>query len=230
MSDENMKNENGDQNGGGPGGKSGGERDDVCRDFLKNICNRGSRCKFYHPPGVAEAAKPRNDDQINFCIDFQNRGCQRSNCRFVHASRDEVERYKERERRARGLPPSGGEMPIMRGGGPPAGYPPPMYGGRRPGPPMEPPFEAKRPRMGEDPMRVTELERKNGELMKEVEGLKRELQRERERYEDLYALFRQQSGGGGSSGPGPKMGIGAGNYQGGGYGSGSGWGGNNSWN
>lgn len=57
---------------------------------------------------------------------------------------------------------------------------------------MEPPFEAKRPRMGEDPMRVTELERKNGELMKEVEGLKRELQRERERYEDLYALFRQQ--------------------------------------
>ena len=57
---------------------------------------------------------------------------------------------------------------------------------------MEPPFEAKRPRMVEDPMRVTELERKNGELMKEVEGLKRELQRERERYEDLYALFRQQ--------------------------------------
>ena len=57
---------------------------------------------------------------------------------------------------------------------------------------MEPPFEAKRPRMGEDSMRVTELERKNGELMKEVEGLKRELQRERERYEDLYALFRQQ--------------------------------------
>ena len=35
--------------------------------------------------------------------------------------------------------------------------------------------------------------RRNAELMKEVEGLKREVQREHERYEDLYALFRQQT-------------------------------------
>ncbi|EYB84023.1 hypothetical protein Y032_0324g2532 [Ancylostoma ceylanicum] len=47
--------------------------------------------------------------------------------------------------------------------------------------------------------RVTELERKNAELSKEVETLKRELQREHERYEDLYALFRQQSGGAGAA-------------------------------
>ncbi|CAD6188400.1 unnamed protein product [Caenorhabditis auriculariae] len=67
------------------------DRDDICRDFLKNICNRGSRCKFYHPP----EAKMRAQEQVNFCIDFQNRGCMRENCRFVHAQRDEVERYKQ---------------------------------------------------------------------------------------------------------------------------------------
>lgn len=44
-------------------------RDDVCRDFLKNICNRGSRCKFYHPP----ESKARVEEHINFCIDFQVR-------------------------------------------------------------------------------------------------------------------------------------------------------------
>ncbi|KAE9418972.1 hypothetical protein Angca_008119 [Angiostrongylus cantonensis] len=229
------------------------DRDDVCRDFLKNICNRGSRCKFYHPSD----SKQRTEDMINFCIDFQNRGCMRDNCRFVHASREEVERYKhtrevtlplaraiaavsqgdtiagipvckefqsgkcargaqrcrywhvnveeERERRLRGLPPSGG--PLGRYGGPPGGRysggPPggPLYGlpplgMRRSGPPLDGPYE-KRSRMEES--RVTELERKNAELSKEVETLKRELQREHERYEDLYALFRQQSGGAGAA-------------------------------
>ncbi|WKX98222.1 hypothetical protein Q1695_013699 [Nippostrongylus brasiliensis] len=216
---------NGDRSGSpGAGGSnengSGRDREDVCRDFLKNICNRGSRCKFFHPTDC----KQRTEDMINFCIDFQNRGCMRDNCRFVHASREEVERYKhtrevtlplaraiaavsqgdtiagipvckefqsgkcargahrcrywhvnveeERERRLRGLPPSGM---------------------RRSGPPLDGPYE-KRSRMEES--RVTELERKNAELSKEVETLKRELQREHERYEDLYALFRQQSGAG----------------------------------
>ncbi|KAK5982068.1 Zinc finger CCCH domain-containing protein 10 [Trichostrongylus colubriformis] len=237
--------------GGGGGGSSGNnengagrDRDDVCRDFLKNICNRGSRCKFFHPTD----SKQRTEDMINFCIDFQNRGCMRDNCRFVHASREEVERYKhtrevtlplaraiaavsqgdtiagipvckefqsgkcargaqrcrywhvnveeERERRLRGLPPSGGPLgrfggPGGRyGGGPMYGVPP--LGMRRSGPPLDGPYE-KRSRMEEG--RVTELERKNAELSKEVETLKRELQREHERYEDLYALFRQQSGG-----------------------------------
>lgn len=44
-------------------------RDDVCRDFLKNICNRGARCKFYHPPET----QARSEEAINFCIDFQVR-------------------------------------------------------------------------------------------------------------------------------------------------------------
>lgn len=45
------------------------QRDDVCRDFLKNICNRGSRCKFYHP----SEAPPISDHDYNFCIDYQVR-------------------------------------------------------------------------------------------------------------------------------------------------------------
>lgn len=46
------------------------------------------------------------------------------------------------------------------------------------------------------PNRITELERRNAELSTEVEALKRELRREKERYEDLLSIFRQTTGGG----------------------------------
>ena len=26
-----------------------GSRSDVCRDFLRNVCSRGQRCKYFHP-------------------------------------------------------------------------------------------------------------------------------------------------------------------------------------
>ncbi|EFP10488.1 hypothetical protein CRE_22900 [Caenorhabditis remanei] len=236
------------------------QRDDVCRDFLKNICNRGSRCKFYHP----SEAPPASDHDYNFCIDYQNRGCQRDNCRFVHAPRDEVERYKntreltlilaraiaavghgdtiggipickefqtgrcargvnrcrywhvnvdlERDRRGRGLPPSnefgGPAGPIGGGSGGGGGvgrFPPMGYGGgggamgagaggrRRPYDDYDS-DPIKRGRYAPDD-RLMELEKRNAELSKEVDSLRRELQREHDRYEDLYALFRQQSGG-----------------------------------
>uniref|UniRef100_A0A8R1HJ17 C3H1-type domain-containing protein n=1 Tax=Caenorhabditis japonica TaxID=281687 RepID=A0A8R1HJ17_CAEJA len=241
------------QMGGGGGGPPDHKRDDVCRDYLKNICNRGSRCKFYHP----SEAPVSGDQDYNFCIDYQNRGCQRDNCRFVHAPRDEVERYKntreltlilaraiaavshgdsiggipickefqtgrcargvnrcrywhvnvdlERDRRSRGLPPTnefaqGGPGPMGNGGGGGGGggrFPPtPGYGGggarRRPYDDYDP-DPMKRARYDGD--HVVELEKRNAELQKEVDSLRRELQREHERYEDLYALFRQQSGG-----------------------------------
>ncbi|CAJ0936443.1 unnamed protein product, partial [Mesorhabditis belari] len=235
------------------GRDSGRDRDDVCRDFLKNICNRGRNCKFYHPP---DAEKP-SETQIHFCIDYQNRGCTRNQCRFVHVPKEEAERYKatrevnlplaraiaavtngdtingipvckefqtgkcgrgaarcrywhvnleeERERRRRGLPMGaplhggggGGRMGNYGGGG--GSYGPPMGGMRRPAPPIDDYYaETKRARM--DDQRVTELERRCAEQQKEIEGLKRELQREHERYEDLYALFRQQTAGGGGGG------------------------------
>ncbi|CAI2349743.1 unnamed protein product [Caenorhabditis sp. 36 PRJEB53466] len=234
------------------------QRDDVCRDYLKNICNRGSRCKFYHP----SEAPPASEQDYNFCIDYQNRGCMRDNCRFVHAPRDEVERYKntreltlilaraiaavghgdtiggipickefqtgrcargvnrcrywhvnvdlERDRRGRGLPPTNEFAPGAGGsggggggggGGPGGRFPPPQFGPGGGGGPggRRRPFDdyeqdVKRPRYGNDD-RMMELEKRNAELQKEVDSLRRELQREHDRYEDLYALFRQQSGG-----------------------------------
>lgn len=47
---------------------SGKNENDVCRDYLNNICNRGEKCRFYHPPN--EEGKPPGDT-YNFCIDFQ---------------------------------------------------------------------------------------------------------------------------------------------------------------
>ncbi|GMR44173.1 hypothetical protein PMAYCL1PPCAC_14368 [Pristionchus mayeri] len=253
------------------------ERSDICRDFLKNICNRGNRCKFYHPSDSPAANE--KDQEVHFCIDFQNRGCHRDNCRFVHVPREEADRYKatkefnlllaravaavstsdtingipvckefqtgkcsrgvnrcrywhvnmeeERERRRRGLPPLGaGPPPLgamgpgprgrMDGRGPPQMGPP--FGG--PGPNSFPGFggpmrrslphddmggfgDVKRPRMGgEMEMRMAEMEGRIADLTKENEALKREVQREHERYEDLYALFRQQAQGTGAMGVG----------------------------
>ena len=166
-------------------------------------------CRFVHvPKEEAERYKQTREvtlplaraiaavmqgDTINgipVCKEFQTGKCSRgaARCRYWHVNVEE-----ERERRRRGIPPN---VPLrgMRGPpGPGPGYPPlaPPMGMRRPAP--EDYFDfPKRPRM--DDQRLGELERRNAELLKEVEGLKRELQREHERYEDLYALFRQQTG------------------------------------
>uniref|UniRef100_A0A1I8A2N7 Zinc finger CCCH domain-containing protein 10 n=1 Tax=Steinernema glaseri TaxID=37863 RepID=A0A1I8A2N7_9BILA len=226
------------------------QRHDICRDFMKNICNRGSRCKFFHPADH----NPDSSDEIHFCIDFQNRGCTRENCRFVHAHRDDAERYKqngdislalaraiaaitkkdtingipfckefqtgncsrvrcrywhinveaERERRRRMNGRHYPDPPV------PPPQQPQQYGGfgspgggvgaiRRPASgPMDFDFEMKRGRYDDMPpppsaRYVQDLERRVSEQTKEIEGLKRELERERERYEQLYALFRQSS-------------------------------------
>ncbi|CAJ0587854.1 unnamed protein product, partial [Mesorhabditis spiculigera] len=234
----------------------GHDRGNVCRDFLKNICNRGSNCKFYHPPDHEQ--KP-NSDQVNFCIDYQNRGCTRHNCRFVHVPKEEAERYKatrevtlplaraiaavsqgdmingipvckeyqtgkcnrgaarcrywhvnleeERERRRRGYPAhvplggggggggGGGRMGGGYGGGGGGGMGGGYGGGgmRRGAPPLDDYYEPKRSRMMED-QRLIELQRRCSDYEAEILVLKTELKREHERYEDLYALFRQQTG------------------------------------
>jgi len=69
---------------------------DVCRDYLNKICNRGTRCKFYHPPGEeSRDGRSRGEDSYSFCIDYQNQGCRRENCRFVHAPGQDVDNYKK---------------------------------------------------------------------------------------------------------------------------------------
>lgn len=75
------------------GGKPNEPPDDVCRDFLRNVCRRGASCRFRHPEGY-EAEELGKQIEYVFCHDFQNRECRRANCRFVHATKQEEEVYK----------------------------------------------------------------------------------------------------------------------------------------
>ncbi|XP_055948249.1 zinc finger CCCH domain-containing protein 10-like [Argiope bruennichi] len=67
-------------------------KDNICRDFLRNVCNRGSSCKFRHPEG--EEAKALGKKDLIFCHDFQNKECRRVNCRFIHCTKQEEEMYR----------------------------------------------------------------------------------------------------------------------------------------
>lgn len=73
----------------------------VCRDFLRNTCRRGKRCKYQHSPEPEEqtinthSISNPSGSSVLFCHDFQNKGCPRRNCRFVHSSREEEEVFRE---------------------------------------------------------------------------------------------------------------------------------------
>lgn len=112
---------------GGPG--LGMALDGICRDFIRNVCKRGKRCRFRHPDfnEVPDLGVQKNE--FIFCHDHQNKECMRSNCRFVHGSKDDEDHYKktgELPLRLRGkvaarlglspmdLPHSRGEVPICR--------------------------------------------------------------------------------------------------------------------
>ncbi|CAN8021044.1 unnamed protein product [Ixodes persulcatus] len=97
------------------GGLDGGN---ICRDFLRKVCHRGSRCKFVHPDGQeTEEARPLVD--AVFCHDFQNSECFRPNCKFLHCTRQEEELYRTTGRlpSAQGIPPP--EPPTVVGMIPP---------------------------------------------------------------------------------------------------------------
>ena len=71
-----------------------GAADDICRDFLRNVCKRGSYCRYRHLDiAVTKRADLLNRELI-FCHDFQNAGCRRANCRFVHCTREEQEHFQ----------------------------------------------------------------------------------------------------------------------------------------
>ncbi|XP_007566127.1 zinc finger CCCH domain-containing protein 10 [Poecilia formosa] len=122
-------NSNGFGNGGGGGPGAGLALDGVCRDFIRNVCKRGKRCRFKHPDfnEVPDLGVQKNE--FIFCHDYQNKDCMRSNCRFVHGSKEDEDYYKksgELPPRLRGkvaarlglslmdLPLSRGEVPICR--------------------------------------------------------------------------------------------------------------------
>ncbi|VDM34930.1 unnamed protein product [Hydatigera taeniaeformis] len=59
---------------------------DVCRDFLRNVCKRGKKCKYRHP-----VLSPSSDVLLEpiYCHDFQNGVCRRHACKFLHYTKKE---------------------------------------------------------------------------------------------------------------------------------------------
>ena len=64
-------------------------QDGVCRDYLRNVCRRGDRCRFLHPVDPTSArcdviAQQSSRRGVVFCHDFQNAaGCRRgAACRY----------------------------------------------------------------------------------------------------------------------------------------------------
>uniref|UniRef100_UPI00398EC4DB zinc finger CCCH domain-containing protein 10-like n=1 Tax=Pristiophorus japonicus TaxID=55135 RepID=UPI00398EC4DB len=69
------------------GDTAGHSATNVCRDFLRNVCKRGKRCKYQHPelgePGSEEL--PAGRGEVPVCRDHQNGDCQRGgSCKFRH--------------------------------------------------------------------------------------------------------------------------------------------------
>ena len=67
---------------------------DICRDYLRNVCKRGSRCKYRHP-SLEESKNLGRQVKYTFCHDFQNSGCHRPSCKFMHCTREEEEYYRQ---------------------------------------------------------------------------------------------------------------------------------------
>lgn len=64
---------------------------EMCRNFIRGTCDRGSSCIFVH-----KVIQSQLKDVYRFCIDFQNpSGCTRPSCKFVHATVFEKERFYE---------------------------------------------------------------------------------------------------------------------------------------
>ncbi|XP_007908770.1 zinc finger CCCH domain-containing protein 10 [Callorhinchus milii] len=81
---------------GSGGDEASQSSDDTCRDFLRNVCKRGKRCKFSHPDisQVGDLGVKKNE--FVFCHDFQNKECVRVNCKFIHGTKEDEEHYKTR--------------------------------------------------------------------------------------------------------------------------------------
>ena len=63
-----------------------------CRDFERGVCNRGDKCKYYHPEGSVAGSE---NGKLPICKDFQNKGCGRIKCKFLHITVDEEAEYNK---------------------------------------------------------------------------------------------------------------------------------------
>ena len=69
---------------------------DVCRDYLRNVCRRGERCKYSHPADKTDSSDAaKMQDKMEFCHDFQNNKCSRSQCRFIHCPPEVETEFKK---------------------------------------------------------------------------------------------------------------------------------------
>lgn len=62
---------------------------DVCIDFLRNQCMRGSSCQYRHVTCVEEKDERICLSRSIFCRDFQEEGCRRPVCKLLHTSRED---------------------------------------------------------------------------------------------------------------------------------------------
>lgn len=98
-----------------------GNANDICRDFLRNVCKRGKRCKYRHP-NTDEAKDLRRTQDYTFCHDYQNNGCRRPNCKFLHCTREEEEFCRQtgqlpvRLQQAAALGVGAGNSELLKGG------------------------------------------------------------------------------------------------------------------
>jgi len=86
----------------------------VCRDFLRNVCDRGAKCKYQHPD-QSEFSSIKSEaalqDKVLFCHDYQNSKCSRSNCKFLHCPREVENEFLQ----SAYLPPYAREQMITLG-------------------------------------------------------------------------------------------------------------------
>ncbi|XP_034938160.1 zinc finger CCCH domain-containing protein 10-like [Chelonus insularis] len=61
----------------------------VCRDFLRNVCHRGKRCKYLH-----ERSGDSPVEEYTFCHDFQNGMCNWPGCKFLHCTESEEKHFR----------------------------------------------------------------------------------------------------------------------------------------
>jgi len=101
-----------DHNDGDSNDDHGEGSDNVCRDFLRNVCRRGDRCKYTHPAGdMSGTEDAKLQDKMEFCHDFQNGRCHRPQCKYIHCTGD-----VEREFKSTGyLPPAVRDQVIKKG-------------------------------------------------------------------------------------------------------------------
>jgi len=65
----------------------------VCKDFQRNICFRGDRCKFEHPRAPGEDVEAPM--KLTFCGQFQGGQCTFRNCHYIHAEKGVEQDYRK---------------------------------------------------------------------------------------------------------------------------------------